>query len=98
MVLGVHSPELDSWGETNKTYQPQWYTNGTKCDLTGRPRQTELRFVCSEAAVQDYIGDIFEPQSCEYTIVIHTSRLCTVPWLRPVAEPRGRAWKISSDF
>ena len=23
MVLGVHSPELDSWGPSNKTYQPQ---------------------------------------------------------------------------
>ena len=43
--------------------------------------------MCNEAAVQDFIGDIFEPQSCEYTIVIHTSRLCSVPWLRPVADP-----------
>jgi len=87
LVLGVHSPELDTWAETNKTYQPQWYTNGSKCDLTGRPRQTELRFVCNEAATQEMVGDIFEPQSCEYTIVVHTSRLCTVPWLRPVADP-----------
>jgi len=87
LVLGVHSPGLDSWAETNKTYQPQWYTNGSKCDLTGRPRQTELRFVCNEAATQEMVGDIFEPQSCEYTIVVHTSRLCTVPWLRPVADP-----------
>ena len=46
-----------------------------------------MRFVCNEAAVQDFIGDIFEPQSCEYTIVLHTSKLCSVPWLRPVAEP-----------
>lgn len=87
MVLGVHSPEMDSWGQTNKTYQPQWYTNGSKCDLTGRPRETELRFVCNEAATQEFIGDIFEPQSCEYTIVVHTSKLCSVPWLRPVADP-----------
>ena len=39
--------------------------------------------MCNEAAVQDFIGDIFEPQSCEYTIVVHTARLCAVPWLRP---------------
>ena len=32
--------------------------------------QTELRFVCNEAAVQDFIGDIFEPQSCEYTVLL----------------------------
>ena len=30
MVLGVHSPGLDSWGQSNRTYQPQWYTNGSK--------------------------------------------------------------------
>ena len=44
------------------------------------------RFVCNEAATMEFVGDIFEPQSCEYTIVLHTARLCSVPWLRPVAE------------
>jgi len=87
LVLGVHSPDKDTWAPSNKTYQPQWYNNGSKCDLTGKPRQTELRFVCNEAATQQFIGDIFEPQSCEYTIVVHTSRICSVPWLRPVADP-----------
>jgi len=87
MVLGIHDADKDNFEKSNSTYLPQWYTNGTKCDLTGKPRQTELRFVCNEAAVQDFIGDIFEPQSCEYTIVLHTSKLCSVPWLRPVAEP-----------
>ena len=23
----------------------------------------------------EFVGDIFEPQSCEYTIVVHTARL-----------------------
>jgi len=87
MVLGVHDPGQDVWEPTNTTYLPQYYTNGSQCDLTNRPRQAQLRFVCNEAAVQEFIGDIFEPQSCEYSIVIHTSRLCSVPWLRPVADP-----------
>ena len=87
MVLGKHDPSQDVWERTNSTYLPQYYTNGTQCDLTSRPRQAQLRFVCNEAAVQELIGDIFEPQSCEYSIVIHTSRLCSVPWLRPVADP-----------
>lgn len=90
MVLGVHSPELDNWEASNRTYQPQYYTNGSNCDLTSRPRQTELRFVCNEAATVEFIGDIFEPQSCEYTIVVHTARLCSVPWLRPEAESTPR--------
>ena len=89
MVLGVHDAIKDNYDDINKTttFLPQWYTNGTNCDLTGSPRKTELRFICNEAALQDFIGDIFEPQSCEYTIVIHTSRLCSLPWLRPAAEP-----------
>jgi len=86
MILGVHSAGLDNWEPSNRTYQPQWYTNGSRCDLTGRSRQTELRFVCNEAASVEFIGDIFEPQSCEYTIVVHTAKLCNVPWLKPVAE------------
>merc|ERR1719234_718437 len=86
MVLGVHSPEQDNWEASNRTYQAQYYVNGSNCDLTSRPRQTELRFVCNEAATLEMIGDIFEPQSCEYTIVVHTARLCSVPWLRPAAE------------
>jgi len=90
MVLGVHSPELDNWEASNRTYQPQYYSNGSNCDLTSRPRQTELRFVCNEAATVEFIGDIFEPQSCEYTIVVHTARLCSVPWLRPEAESTPR--------
>merc|ERR1719402_847945 len=86
MVLGVHSEELDNWEASNRTYQAQYYVNGSNCDLTSRPRQTELRFVCNEAATVEFVGDIFEPQSCEYTIVVHTARLCSVPWLRPAAE------------
>merc|ERR550519_547374 len=87
MLLGRHDPGQDVWEQTNTTYLPQYYTNGTQCDLTNRPRQAQLRFVCNEAAVQELIGDIFEPQSCEYSIVIHTNKLCSVPWLRPLAEP-----------
>jgi protein OS-9 len=53
-----------------------------RCDLTGRPRQAELRFVCNEAALTEFIGDIFEPQSCEYTMVVFTNKICSVPHLR----------------
>jgi hypothetical protein len=53
-----------------------------RCDLTGRPRKAELRFVCNEAALTEFIGDIFEPQSCEYTMVVFTNKICSVPHLR----------------
>ena len=41
MVLGVHDVSKDKFDESNTTYLPQWYTNGTKCDLTGKPRQVK---------------------------------------------------------
>ena len=28
-VLGVHNPAKDNWKVTEKTYQSQWYENGT---------------------------------------------------------------------
>ena len=98
------SPDLDNWEASNRTYQAQYYVNGSNCDLTSRPRQTELRFppvdftvfpfvsvspsnlightrfVCNEAATVEFVGDIFEPQSCEYTIVVHTARLVRLRW------------------
>jgi hypothetical protein len=38
--------------------------------------------VCNEAALTEFIGDIFEPQSCEYTMVVFTNKICSVPHLR----------------
>ena len=29
-LLGVHDPSQDSWGASDKTYQPQWYGNGSR--------------------------------------------------------------------
>eukprot|EP00092_Neocalanus_flemingeri_P014769 GFUD01015938.1.p1 GENE.GFUD01015938.1~~GFUD01015938.1.p1 ORF type:complete len:884 (-),score=289.89 GFUD01015938.1:28-2679(-) len=86
IVLGVHNPALDRWEVSNKTYQPQWYGNGSRCELTDKLRQTEVRFVCNEAAGMEFIGDIVEHQSCEYRVVVHTSKLCGVPWLRTVQD------------
>ena len=39
MILGAHDPARDNFEPSNATYLAQWYTNGSKCDLTGQPRQ-----------------------------------------------------------
>ena len=39
MVLGIHDIAKDSYEPRNTTFLPQRYNNGTKCDLTGAPRQ-----------------------------------------------------------
>ncbi|XP_044535787.1 protein OS-9 isoform X8 [Gracilinanus agilis] len=68
-----------------KRYHSQIYGNGSKCDLNGRPRETEVRFLCDEGsdASGDYIDRVDEPQSCSYVLTIRTPRLCSHPLLRP---------------
>ncbi|XP_072511311.1 protein OS-9 isoform X8 [Notamacropus eugenii] len=68
-----------------KRYHSQHYGNGSKCDLNGRPRETEVRFLCDEGsdASGDYIDRVDEPQSCSYVLTIRTPRLCSHPLLRP---------------
>ncbi|KAI2566660.1 OS9 isoform 18, partial [Pan troglodytes] len=48
------------------------YGNGSKCDLNGRPREAEVRFLCDEGAgiSGDYIDRVDEPLSCSYVLTI----------------------------
>ena len=41
-----------------------------------------MRFVCKEGASKAYLGDILEPQSCEYRLMVHTDKLCGVARMR----------------
>ncbi|XP_057557585.1 protein OS-9 isoform X2 [Hippopotamus amphibius kiboko] len=68
-----------------KRYHSQSYGNGSKCDLNGRPREAEVRFLCDEGAgiSGDYIDRVDEPLSCSYVLTIRTPRLCPHPLLRP---------------
>ncbi|NXO02918.1 OS9 protein, partial [Rhinopomastus cyanomelas] len=67
-----------------KRYHSQSYVNGSRCDLTGRAREAEVRFLCEEGA-GDYIARVDEPQSCSYVLTVHTTRICHHPFLRPPA-------------
>ncbi|XP_008294325.1 protein OS-9 isoform X3 [Stegastes partitus] len=98
LFLGYFESEFDWSNETAKAskqhrlkrYHSQTYVNGSKCDLNGSPRETEVRFVCEEGS-GDYIARVDEPQSCRYVLTIHTSRTCQHPFLRPpsTAKPQG---------
>ncbi|XP_061470686.1 protein OS-9 isoform X2 [Rhineura floridana] len=65
-----------------KRYHSQAYVNGSKCNLNGRPREAEVRFLCEEGS-GDYIARVDEPQSCSYVLTVHTTRICHHPFLRP---------------
>ncbi|XP_067443606.1 protein OS-9 isoform X3 [Thunnus thynnus] len=98
LFLGYYESEFDWSNETAKAskqhrlkrYHSQTYVNGSKCDLNGNPRETEVRFVCEEGS-GDYIARVDEPQSCRYVLTVHTSRTCQHPFLRPpsTAKPQG---------
>uniref|UniRef100_A0AAY4ABS2 Endoplasmic reticulum lectin n=1 Tax=Denticeps clupeoides TaxID=299321 RepID=A0AAY4ABS2_9TELE len=95
LFLGYYSSEFDWTNETAKAskhhklkrYHSQSYVNGSKCDLNGSPRETEVRFVCEEGSV-DYVARVDEPQSCRYVVTVHTSRPCSHPLLRPPPSTR----------
>ncbi|KAK3106514.1 hypothetical protein FSP39_021483 [Pinctada imbricata] len=63
-------------------YHSQQYVNGSKCDLTGKARRTEVRFVCEEGT-GDYIYRLDEPETCSYVMTIHTTKICHHPYLKP---------------
>ncbi|XP_063071117.1 protein OS-9 isoform X2 [Engraulis encrasicolus] len=95
LFLGYYGSEFDWTNDTAKAskqhrlrrFHSQSYINGSKCDLNGNPRETEVRFACEEGSV-DYIVRVDEPQSCRYVVTIHTSRPCAHPLLRPPPSTR----------
>ncbi|XP_063149968.1 protein OS-9 isoform X2 [Candoia aspera] len=90
LYLGYYQSAFDWDNETAKAskqhrlkrYHSQTYVNGSKCNLNGKPRETEVRFLCEEGS-GDYIARVDEPQSCSYVLTIHTTRICHHPFLRP---------------
>ncbi|KAJ7999144.1 hypothetical protein DPEC_G00212350 [Dallia pectoralis] len=98
LFLGYYESEFDWNNETAKAskqhklkrYHSQSYVNGSRCDLNGSPRETEVRFVCEEGTA-DYVARVDEPQSCRYVLTVHTTRTCQHPFLRPpsTAKPQG---------
>ncbi|KAM8867076.1 protein OS-9 isoform 2-T2 [Synchiropus picturatus] len=98
LFLGYYESEFDWSSEMAKSskqhklrrYHSQTYVNGSKCDINGKPRETEVRFICEEGS-SDYIARVDEPQSCRYVLTVHTSRTCQHPLLRPLssAKPQG---------
>ncbi|KAK4257464.1 hypothetical protein QN277_007048 [Acacia crassicarpa] len=72
--------------DASQRYHAHQYTNGSKCDLTNKPRETEVRFVCSEPRAT--ISSITELSTCKYALTIQCPTLCKHPLFqeeRPVS-------------
>lgn len=63
--------------DASQRYHAHQYTNGTKCDLTNQPRETEVRYVCSEPRAM--ISSITELSTCKYALTVQGPMLCKHP-------------------
>ncbi|KAL7080726.1 hypothetical protein ACQ4LE_000966 [Meloidogyne hapla] len=72
------NPPTKKIGDEMRAYYPVTYSHGTLCDLTGKPRQTDVLYVCEENARQN-IFSFTEISSCHYEIIVFVSELCAHP-------------------
>ncbi len=105
-ILGHYDSDYD-WQSENgggipeeeivgaRKYHSQFYTNGTKCDLTGHFRRAEVRFVCDPSAVFDSLIEVEEPLSCEYLLTVATKKICAIDQLRPEPSKKPKEIKCS---
>lgn len=63
-------------------YLKQRWTDGTKCDKTGKPREVEVQVHCSMTST-DVLYMVKEITTCQYVVVIHSPHLCSLPGFRP---------------
>ncbi|RXK40925.1 hypothetical protein M231_01773 [Tremella mesenterica] len=63
---------------TRSRYLVQRWTDGTRCDKTGRPRETEVQIHCGMTST-DVIYMIKELAICQYVLVVHSPHLCGLP-------------------
>ncbi|CAN6813912.1 unnamed protein product [Brassica oleracea] len=83
--LGKYDPEATAAFNQNvsdvstmkERYHSHIYTNGTTCDLTGTPREVEVRFVCAETRAM--ITSITELSTCKYALTVQCPTLCKHP-------------------
>ncbi|BEI83897.1 hypothetical protein CcaverHIS002_0405010 [Cutaneotrichosporon cavernicola] len=72
-----------SFGQSHASrYLVQRWTGGTRCDLTGKPREIEVQVYCSMTGT-DMIYMVNEVAICQYVMVIHSPHLCSLPGFRP---------------
>uniref|UniRef100_A0A915E7L6 Endoplasmic reticulum lectin 1 n=1 Tax=Ditylenchus dipsaci TaxID=166011 RepID=A0A915E7L6_9BILA len=72
------NPPTRKVGEEMLPYYPVTYVSGTVCDLTNKPRETTVLYVCDETA-KNNVQSFNEVSSCKYEIVVLTNRLCAHP-------------------
>eukprot|EP00475_Leptophrys_vorax_P033016 TRINITY_DN5158_c0_g1_i2.p1 TRINITY_DN5158_c0_g1~~TRINITY_DN5158_c0_g1_i2.p1 ORF type:complete len:305 (-),score=73.45 TRINITY_DN5158_c0_g1_i2:56-970(-) len=71
--------ELHNGSTPEESFLSLKYSGGTKCDLTGQPREAAIKFKCDEEAKLPRVVTIQETATCQYEVVIQTSLICSHP-------------------
>uniref|UniRef100_A0A7S0L7E7 MRH domain-containing protein n=1 Tax=Coccolithus braarudii TaxID=221442 RepID=A0A7S0L7E7_9EUKA len=64
--------------KAKRKYWSQQYGNGTACDVTGKPRETEVRLQCAQNE-PSHLASIEEVSTCRYVVQFRTALLCPHP-------------------
>eukprot|EP00472_Partenskyella_glossopodia_P011150 CAMPEP_0197518160 /NCGR_PEP_ID=MMETSP1318-20131121/3291_1 /TAXON_ID=552666 /ORGANISM="Partenskyella glossopodia, Strain RCC365" /LENGTH=632 /DNA_ID=CAMNT_0043068277 /DNA_START=36 /DNA_END=1935 /DNA_ORIENTATION=+ len=67
-----------------KSYASEFYSEGTTCDLTSRPRKIEVRYICDMDIAKTKIMSIQETATCEYVMIIATPLICVNEDFQPM--------------
>mmetsp|Transcript_21784 Transcript_21784/g.54290 ORF Transcript_21784/g.54290 Transcript_21784/m.54290 type:complete len:429 (-) Transcript_21784:320-1606(-) len=67
--------ELLEDAKTRRVYWKQVYGNGTHCDLTEKPRESEVRLQCAPSE-PSFLVSVEEVSTCRYLVVFSTNLLC----------------------
>jgi hypothetical protein len=80
--LGYFNPSVTELQEKapsyygESLYYGQFYTDGSVCETSSKPREAEVRYFCETNKV-DHIDTVKEIGNCRYIIDVRTPRLCS---------------------
>jgi protein OS-9 len=92
--LFVSGDEGDAAGESVPMFR-ELYDGGAPCDVTGKPRRTEVRMRCVTGLAQ--ILSINEPSSCSYVLNVASPQLCRHEAFRPRQESLATIYCVPLD-
>jgi len=87
--VGVITQDSGTSTVAGETYYSHFLGGGTKCDLTGEPREVEVRFTCSKRSKElssSMISSVREVKTCQYVLNFESYALCQLEGFHAVGE------------
>lgn len=83
---GSKDIHVDDGSKQEVAYYRQQYTRGTKCDVTGEARVTEVQFKCATDSL-NVVASVKEKATCSYIVVFYTPLICNHPAFQQKQDP-----------